>query len=404
MSENTISYNPNTAVNIEVFGFTGVTVRSASNPVTVDTRMPVMIKFSRMIGSWVADFQGNNILIKEGKFSTSSERLTVSFSGNTDITVRSTGAPGEQVLKFNRVTSIVIIGKNACRIEVNNAQNTANRPSPLPVNNEVQRQPRTSPLPVNNEVQRQSRPSPLPVNNEVRQVQRFSPLPVNDEVHRAQGASPLGAMEQGGMSAQGVSSSQGGTAAQDREITRLRTELAQKDKEIEKLRNDITDSLEKLADAKGAELMSLNTRQLAAIEKIKENNIAIEKAEQSLTETQKKVDAVQRDLDAKNAQLAELGSKAEVMSLDCEKAMTAINEIRAHAKLDKETAELLEDGVELKKGTVTDTITELEKELDKVDEKIALIIRLKANYNTDLQNTIDTGSGELTNKQETGGQ
>ena len=92
------------------------------------------------------------------------------------------------------------------------------------------------------------------------------------------------------------------------------------------------------------------------------------------------------------------------MSLDCDKAMKSINELRGHAKLDRETADMLEDGVVLKYGTVTNSITELDKELDKVDERIALIIKLQTSYNTELQNSIDTGSGELSNTQESGGQ
>ena len=65
---------------------------------------------------------------------------------------------------------------------------------------------------------------------------------------------------------------------------------------------------------------------------------------------------------------------------------------------------MLEDGVVLKYGTVTNSITELDKELEKVDERIALIIKLQTSYNTELQNSIDTGSGELSNTQESGGQ
>ena len=409
MSGMTVNYTPNTAVAIEVSGFTGAEIRSSSFPGSAEARLPSMIKFSRMIGAWVAEFVGGTITIKEGRGSQSSDRLTVTLSRQRDVAVKTAASPGEQIKRFKNATSVVIYGKPACRIEVNTPQSSSVRQSPLPTNDEVStprrstpdlvssvqrflggNNSRSSPLPANNEVR-----SPLPANNEVR-----SPLPANNELR-----SPLPVNnEASSPSVQTEQRSNAANEAQEKELARLREELSKKDEEIAGLKKTIDDGLEELVKAKGAQLMALNTKQLAAIESIKENNIALENAEKSLAETQKKADRIQSDLDAKNAQLAELNAKAEVMSLDCEKAMRSINEIKTHAKLDKETAELLEDGVVLKYGTVTDSITGIEQELEKVDERIALIIRLQTNYNTELQNSIDTGSGELSNTQESGGQ
>ena len=409
MSGMTVNYTPNTAVAIEVSGFTGAEIRSSSFPGSAEARLPSMIKFSRMIGAWVAEFVGGTITIKEGRGSQSSDRLTVTLSRQRDVAVKTAASPGEQIKRFKNATSVVIYGKPACRIEVNTPQSSSVRQSPLPTNDEVStprrstpdlvssvqrflggNNSRSSPLPANNEVR-----SPLPANNEVR-----SPLPANNELR-----SPLPVNnEASSPSVQTEQRSNAANEAQEKELARLREELSKKDEEIAGLKKTIDDGLEELVKAKGAQLMALNTKQLAAIESIKENNIALENAEKSLAETQKKADRIQSDLDAKNAQLAELNAKAEVMSLDCEKAMRSINEIKTHAKLDNETAELLEDGVVLKYGTVTDSITGIEQELEKVDEKIALIIRLQTNYNTELQNSIDTGSGELSNTQESGGQ
>ena len=399
MSGMTVNYTPNTAVAIEVSGFTGAEIRSSSFPGSAEARLPSMIKFSRMIGAWVAEFVGSTITIKEGRGSQSSDRLTVTLSRQRDVAVKTAASPGEQIKRFKNATSVVIYGKPACRIEVNTPQSSSVRQSPLPTNDEVSTPRRSTPDLVSS-VQRflggnNSRSSPLPANNEVR-----SPLPANNELR-----SPLPVNnEASSPSVQTEQRSNAANEAQEKELARLREELSKKDEEIAGLKKTIDDGLEELVKAKGAQLMALNTKQLAAIESIKENNIALENAEKSLAETQKKADRIQSDLDAKNAQLAELNAKAEVMSLDCEKAMRSINEIKTHAKLDKETAELLEDGVVLKYGTVTDSITGIEQELEKVDEKIALIIRLQTNYNTELQNSIDTGSGELSNTQESGGQ
>ena len=397
MSAMTLNYLPDTAVSVETSGFSGVEVRSSSFPGFAETRMPVMIKFSRMLGAWVAEFRQNNIIIKEGRGAQNSDRLTITFSNETDIMIKTAANPGEQVKKVKKAISVVIYGKNTCKIEVNTRESNSNRASPLPANDEVSTPQRNVGSGLVGSVQRflgnsnGGSTSPLPANNEVR-----SPLPANNEVR-----SPLGPIEQSTAPHQRTG---GSSEAQDKEIARLREELRKRDEEIAALKKTIDDGLEELVKAKGAQLMSLNTKQLAAIEKIKENNIAIENAEKSLAETQKRADRIQSDLDAKNAQLAELGAKAEVMSLDCDKAMRSINEIRSHARLDRETADLLEDGVVLKYGTVTDSITGLDEELDKVDERIALIIKLQTSYNTELQNSIDTGSGELSNTQESGGQ
>ena len=397
MSAMTLNYLPDTAVSVETSGFSGVEVRSSSFPGFAETRMPVMIKFSRMLGAWVAEFRQNNIIIKEGRGAQNSDRLTITFSNETDIMIKTAANPGEQVKKVKKAISVVIYGKNTCKIEVNTRESNSNRASPLPANDEVSTPQRNGISGLADSVQRflgnsnGGSTSPLPANNEVR-----SPLPANNEVR-----SPLGPIEQSTAPQQRTG---GSSEAQDKEIARLREELRKRDEEIAALKKTIDDGLEELVKAKGAQLMSLNTKQLAAIETIKENNIAIENAEKSLAETQKRADRIQSDLDAKNAQLAELGAKAEVMSLDCDKAMRSINEIRSHARLDRETADLLEDGVVLKYGTVTDSITGLDEELDKVDERIALIIKLQTSYNTELQNSIDTGSGELSNTQESGGQ
>ena len=83
MSAMTMNYLPNTAVAVEVCGFSGIEVRSSSFPGFAETRMPVMIKFSRMLGAWVAEFQQNNIIIKEGRGAQNSDALKRSTAGRT---------------------------------------------------------------------------------------------------------------------------------------------------------------------------------------------------------------------------------------------------------------------------------------------------------------------------------
>ena len=92
-----------------------------------------------------------------------------------------------------------------------------------------------------------------------------------------------------------------------------------------------------------------------------------------------------------------------LQSTDVQDLQHQVEERRARLGLDEETLRLLEDDLLLKKGTISQGLTQADEVLEKAEERIALFIRLQEKFHTNVNATILGGNGTLSQKEEKGG-
>ena len=108
------------------------------------------------------------------------------------------------------------------------------------------------------------------------------------------------------------------------------------------------------------------------------------------------------ELEALKVRLGDLEEQKEVAELDCEAAQAQLEEIKAHLQLDQETIDLLEDGYQLKHGSISKTLAEAAKELEKAEKKISFILKLREKFNNAVDDAILCGDGAIPASEEIG--
>ena len=100
------------------------------------------------------------------------------------------------------------------------------------------------------------------------------------------------------------------------------------------------------------------------------------------------------------AEIRELYIQKEFLDLDCEAAEEELQELRTQVDLDSDTLALMDDGIVLKGGTVTATLTEVSKNMKDVEKRIASIIRFRTRFNDVVEEAIFSGDGTVLNSEE----
>lgn len=92
-------------------------------------------------------------------------------------------------------------------------------------------------------------------------------------------------------------------------------------------------------------------------------------------------------------ELKTLDEQKEFLELDCDAARNQVNDLKEQVHLDSETISLIEGDLSLKKGTITKTIPYLQKEVEKIEKRIALIIKVRREFDKKVNKTIFSGDG-----------
>lgn len=133
-----------------------------------------------------------------------------------------------------------------------------------------------------------------------------------------------------------------------------------------------------------------------------EEKMTLELAEnrQKSEDLKEQLEIQQQEKEAMETEIRELYIQKEFLDLDCEAAEEELQELRTQVDLDSDTLALMDDGIVLKGGTVTATLTEVSKNMKDVEKRIASIIRFRTRFNDVVEEAIFSGDGTVLNSEE----
>ena len=91
-------------------------------------------------------------------------------------------------------------------------------------------------------------------------------------------------------------------------------------------------------------------------------------------------------------QLDALNAHRDVLELDCDEAQRTLENLTARYELDEATVSLMEDDTLLRKKSVSKAFDEVQKMLEAIERRIALIVNFKTKFDGDVGD-IHSGDG-----------
>lgn len=126
--------------------------------------------------------------------------------------------------------------------------------------------------------------------------------------------------------------------------------------------------------------------------------------EDELADLEESIQEKKKNLEDIFKKIEELKAQGEVTELDCDKAKDELEEIKTRINLDQETIDLLESSnYRLKRGTVSKTMAEIEKEIEKVEKRIGLFLKIREKFNKTVEEAIFARDGVISEAEEAGG-
>ena len=129
-----------------------------------------------------------------------------------------------------------------------------------------------------------------------------------------------------------------------------------------------------------------------------------------VTELENQVTKLENQVTKLENQMAELQEERErleenekILTSNYDKTKKELEEIRKRANLDMETAQLLETGPRLRKGTISGAIEALLGDLEAVENRVAQVLQIQKQFNDVVRKTVRSGDGKLTTEAEYGG-
>lgn len=203
---------------------------------------------------------------------------------------------------------------------------------------------------------------------------------------------------------------------QQAQIERLQGELEREQATSRSLQGIVSAKMEELLG-----ILNQNSAALSADNLIKRQTLEtlqqeVDRLQQEAEGTGRQIDEANRkvqsksrellsrkeELEALKVRLGDLEEQKEVAELDCEAAQAQLEEIKAHLQLDQETIDLLEDGYQLKHGSISKTLAGASKELEIAEKKIAFILKLRERFNNSVDDAILCGDGTIPASEEIG--
>ncbi|MGN0425387.1 MAG: hypothetical protein ACI4FY_08725 [Acetatifactor sp.] len=309
-----------------------------------------------LVGHWIIERDDVFIYLRENVRDGNDEVITISFEEPLGDVTLILGGSSEF---FHRVSRIEIYPSGVNQIKVQTKEDNAEEGRP-----DI---PQTQPFSPAGEQQVQTQPLP-PAGEQQAQIERLQ-----GELEREQATSRS---LQGIVSAKmeellGILNQNSAALSADNLIKR---------QTLETLKQEV-DRLQQEAEGTGRQ--------------IDEANSAIQSKTRELLSRKE-------ELEALKVQIGDLEDQKEVAELDCEAAQAQLEEIKVHLQLDQETIDLLEDGYHLKHGSISKTLDEAAKELEKAEKKIAFILKLRERFNNAVDDAILCGDGTIPASEEIG--
>ena len=206
------------------------------------------------------------------------------------------------------------------------------------------------------------------------------------------------------------------TGDQRAEIERLKRELERERATSRSLQGIVTSKMDELIGILDKNSSTLSADNLFKRQRLETLQQEVDRLQQEAEGTGRQIDEANRkvqaktrellsrkeELEALKVRLGDLEEQKEVAELDCEAAQAQLEEIKAHLQLDQETIDLLEDGYQLKHGSISKTLAEAAKELEKAEKKISFILKLREKFNNAVDDAILCGDGAIPASEEIG--
>jgi hypothetical protein len=350
--DNILSYTPNTIIEFEVDTKQMVAIQSVNNlaPV-INLKFPVCDAQACLVGRWIIECKKQTIYLRENDSEETDDCIVVSFQeGIVKIKAVYFSESQPIVQTFDKTSRIDVYPREVGKLKIQTAQ--AQQIPTEDVSSSVERVPEGHNS-----------------NNAGEETQRLK-----EKLEREEDI-----------------------VKHLREIVDAKIDeaISAASQNMEYLSSDIQEKL-KIHNS----LLNEQTRL-----EVEEKNVLdmIDTANLNINDTRNIVDRKKIELVELQHQLKTLEEQKELIDLDCDASQKQVDEIKAQVNLDAETAELLESEGRLKHGSISKTLQEMDKEIEKVEKKIAFIIKYRTKFNQVVEDAIFNGDGTILTSDEAGG-
>ena len=341
--EKSINYKKGTPIIVRIITEKKVALQSMKKKFPViNVRFPVDEPFSRLEGSWLIEFIGDSIHLLEVEKNTEDDALVISCEqANTEAEVTCTDAAETRKSIRERFNMIKVFPGTVAEIKITMPDDVDRPTSPS-------REPSTQ----------VAHPGTATVSNSE-----------TERLKKENEALAAALEKQKKLLSEALASKENALL---REKDELSSEQRRQLESIEKQKEAIR-QINKQIESNRAELETLGSRKSAL-----ESEIAA-------------FDAKKRALEE---QLDALDARRDVRELDCDEAQRTLENLTSRYELDEATVSLMEDDMLLRKKSVSKAFDEVQKMLEAIERRIALIVNFKTKFDGDVGD-IHSGDGYM---------
>ncbi len=347
-----VLYDPGTIISFELQTDQRVAIQSANNLAPVmDLKFPVKEPYARLVGRWIIECKNHMILMRDNGSNERDDCMVISFQEpRVVVNVKSSSIEENISSCFQSVTRIDVYPREVGKIKIQTSEQS----------------------------------SQMVKHEEACPVEQ-NPRPVITQTENAL-------------------------------VRQLQNDLEQEKKAARHLQEIVDSKLDEFlqaAEKNKQYLASENRSKLQALETLNSKDDCLEQEFQTIAtqmdEANQRIDAknakiqVQKEkLDSIQNQLDELDFQEELVVLDCDAAQARLEEMKARVESNADTLVLLENGYQLRHGTISKALEEMNKEIEKVEKRIAFILKFRTKFDQKVEDAIFSGDGTILTSDETG--
>ena len=347
-----VLYDPGTIISFELQTNQRVAIQSSNNLAPVmDLKFPVKEPYARLVGRWIIECKNHMIFMRDNGSNERDDCMVISFQEpRIVVNVKSSSAKENISSCFQSVNRMDVYPREIGKIKVQ----TSEQPSQIAEQEEA-----------------------CPVEQNSRPVI---------------------------------------TQTEEDLVRKLRSDLEQEKKAAKHLQEIVDSKLDEILQVAKKNKQYLVSESRSKLQVLETLNSKEDCLEQEFQEIATQIDAANQKIDAKNAniqaqkdkldsiqnQLDELNFQKELVELDCDAAQAQLEEMKAHVESNTDTLVLLENGYQLQHGTVSKALDEMNREIEKVEKRIAFILKFRTKFNQTVEDAIFSGDGTILTSDETG--
>lgn len=378
-----LSYIPDSILKFKVSTDKRVAIQSSNNlaPV-IDLQFPVSEPFARLMGRWIIECRKNTILMRETDLRARDDCIVLSFQQpEINVEVKYSDAEGSKTVKLKKVDRLDVYPREVGKVKV---QIRDQSPDSGESEKKVEYIPVEDPSGQNNDTENTA----------------------ERDIAAEDSAWQETAPEEGTASAEDTF-----------RIRQLKEELEREKDTVKRLQEILAVRLDDVMQTLTREKQILNSENQSKQQTLETLNDEIGRLKKVSQDTEARIAETNSEINAANEgirsgrdeltglheQLSKLNEQRELVELDCDAAKKQAEELKTHIHLDAETVALLEEGDRLKHGTVSKTLEEMDREIEKAEKRIAFILKFRSKFNQIVEDAIFSGDGTILAGDEAGG-